>query len=62
MKANKKYEIQQAITWNMRCLRSGFGKQTFSHKATEPATPIGTANRDAYQRVRCYILQILPFA
>lgn len=27
MRSNNKYEMQQAMTWNMRCLRSGFGKQ-----------------------------------
>jgi hypothetical protein len=52
MQANKKSEMQQAMIWNMRCLRSGFGKQTYSHKATEPSTPMGSGSRDAHLRAR----------
>lgn len=51
MEKNNKYEMQQALLWNMRCLRSGFGKQTFSQKATEPRTAIGTSVRDTYGKV-----------
>lgn len=49
---NNKYEMQQALLWNMRCLRSGFGKQVYSAKITEPGVPIGSSVRDAFAKVR----------
>lgn len=52
MQPNKKYEMQQAMLWNMRCLRSGFGKQIYSAKNSEPWVGIGSANRDAFMKVR----------
>ena len=49
---NNKYEMQQALLWNMRCLRSGFGRQVYSAKVTEPGVPIGSSVRDAFSKVR----------
>jgi hypothetical protein len=46
--------MQQAISWNMRCLRSGFGKQMYSSKRTEPAPAMGTAARDAFLKVSAF--------
>jgi hypothetical protein len=51
MESSNKWEMQQAILWNMRCLRSGFGRQTQNHKATEPAACIGTAGRGDVSKV-----------
>jgi len=52
MKTNNKYEMQQALLWNMRCLRSGFGRQVYSAKVTEPGVPIGCSVRAAFSKVR----------
>eukprot|EP00892_Ulva_mutabilis_P005107 jgi/Ulvmu1/2969/UM015_0009.1 len=48
---NKKHEMQQAITWDLRCMRSGFGSQVFSHMRTEPSGAFGTGHRDAYGKM-----------
>lgn len=50
MQTNKKHEMQQALAWDVRCLRSGFGKQTRHVHMTEPVSIIGTSARDAYRK------------
>lgn len=50
MQSNKKYEMQQALAWNLRCLRSGFGRQPRSIHNTEPISPFGTSSRDIYRK------------
>lgn len=52
MAGNKKHEMQRAIMWDLRCMRSGFGSQVFSTKRSEPCGAFGTAHRDAFQKVR----------
>jgi hypothetical protein len=51
MQPNKKHEMQQALLWDLRCLRSGFGNQTRQIHRTEPATPFGRAAKDTYHKV-----------
>jgi len=48
---NKKHEMQQAIMWDLRCMRSGFGSQVLTNMRTEPSGAFGTAHRDAGQKV-----------
>lgn len=50
--ANKKHEMHQAILWDLRCMRSGFGSQIFSTMRSEPCGAFGTAHRDAFRKVR----------
>jgi hypothetical protein len=57
MLPNKKHEMQQAIAWDLRCLRSGFGTQTRNVHRTEPVTPFGSSGRDAYRKVGHTFLQ-----
>lgn len=52
MLSNKKHEMQQALAWDLRCLRSGFGKQCKHVNRTEPVTPFGSSARDNYHKVR----------
>ena len=62
MQPNKKHEMQQALAWDLRCLRSGFGKQPRHVHLTEPVSVFGSSAKDSYRKVReanamarCYI-------
>lgn len=59
--ANKKHEMHQAIMWDLRCMRSGFGSQVFSTMRSEPCGAFGTAHRNAFQKVRQCMQLFFPY-
>ena len=48
---NRKQEMQQALVWDMRCLRSAFGRQILEQQQSEPSASIGTQPRNSYAKV-----------